>query len=139
MRRYLVVANQTLCGPHLLAEVLARQEGEDAGFHVVVPATPSNEHFTWTEGEAEMLARARLDEVLERLREAGVDATGEIGDPNAVRAVRDVIWKQPFDEIILSTLPPGLSRWLRADVPSRLRKVTALPVTHVVAAVDRVE
>ena len=76
-------------------------------------------------------AQARLDEMLERLGEMGVEADGEVGDRDPVNAVRDAIRRQEVDEVIVSTLPRGLSRWLGEDVPSRLRDACQVPVTVV--------
>ncbi|HSL66926.1 MAG TPA: hypothetical protein VK977_02060 [Actinomycetota bacterium] len=133
MRRYLVVANQTLGGEHLVEKVrLCMQEGP-CRFHIVVPATPPADHLTWTEGEATAIAQTRLDRALQRFQELGADASGEVGDRNPMLAIEDALREEPFDEIILSTLPPGLSRWLRLDLPSRVAGHFALPVTHLVA------
>ena len=54
-----------------------------------------------------------------RLREAGAEATGEIGDPDPITAIANVLARGSFDEIILSTLPANLSKWLGMDLPSR--------------------
>ncbi len=133
MRRCLVVANQTLTGPALLAELLARQTSDECEFHVLVPATRSHAHAMWTEGEALALARTALADALEKFRTEGVDATGEVGDENPVLAVADVLNRRAVDEIVLSTLPPGASRWLKRDLPNRLRRRFGVPVTHVIA------
>ena len=68
------------------------------------------------------------------LRGHGAEATGEIGDHDPVQSARDALLKHEADEIILSTLPVGISRWIGQDVPSRLRGAVALPVTVVTAA-----
>lgn len=133
MRRYLIVANQTLGGDHLLEQVRERLGSETAAFHVLVPATFSHEHVFHTEGEARAIAARRLDAALARFGELGATVTGEVGDVNPLYSIEDVLRRDEFDEIILSTLPPGPSRWLRQDLVHRLRRVTRTPVVHVVA------
>jgi len=80
------------------------------------------------------LAQERLDLELQRLHDAGADAEGEVGDANPLKAIRNALAGQQFDEIILSTLPQERSRWLRQDLPSQVRKKFQLPVTHIVSA-----
>lgn len=138
MPRYLVVANQTLAGRHLLAEVQRRMADGDARFHLVVPATPPYEQATWTEGEATAIARERLDQALFEMRELGADVTGEVGDERPLDAIRDAVRKADFDGIILSTLPAGPSRWLRVDLPHRVERSFDVPVTHLVADTETV-
>ena len=133
MPSYLVVANQTLASPTLAAAVAERIAGGDARFHVVVPATPASRGFSWEEQEAVAAAERRLDEVLGRLRVLGGEATGEVGSPDPVAAVQDALRSMAFDEVILSTLPPGISRWLGQDVPTRLRNAVTIPVEVVIA------
>ena len=58
---------------------------------------------------------------MDHLRSMGADASGEIGSRDPIEAVQDALRGHPCDEIILSTLPPGISRWLGQDVPTRLR------------------
>lgn len=132
MPRYLVVANQTLGGEHLLEKIRECLSAGPSSFHIVVPATPPREHLTWTDGEAQELAKSRLDRALEQFRELGAEADGEIGDADPVQAIGDALRADQFDEIILSTLPPGPSRWLRRDVLHRVSAATDLPVTHVI-------
>jgi GABA permease len=136
MRTYLIVANRTLRGSHLLEEVQARSRSEECRFHVVVPATPETGHTNWTEGAAHARAQRRLDEALEQFREAGIEMTGEVGDESPVRAVGDVLVREHVDAIILSTLPPGASRWLKRDLPHRLARRYPVPVIHLVGAVE---
>lgn len=134
MRRYLLVSNQTLTSDVLVEKVRSCLAAGPCRFHLVVPATHTHDHLTWTEGRDRALARRRLDAALERLRDLGADADGEVGDARPLDAIADALRDQPpFDEIILVTLPPGLSRWLRQDLPHRAERRFSLPLTHLVA------
>ena len=105
MRRYLVVANQTLGGGQLL-QLLRHLAERPSSFHVLVPATPPSDHL-WTESEAIGIARRRLETALERFRSIGAEeVTGEVGDGRPLQAIDDVLSRESFDEIVLSTLPP---------------------------------
>ena len=144
MRRCLIVANQTLTTDTLSAAVEERVAAETHEFHVVAPATPLQDQPDGPEAFAGLgpstadrayaLACQRLEHALEHLRELGATVDGEVGDPDALQAVRAALGHVPADEIIVSTLPRGLSHWLRRDLPARLPKVTDVPVTHLVAA-----
>jgi hypothetical protein len=135
MSRYLVVANRTLLGEHLMERLSQCVAEGPSTFHLLVPASHP-EGLTYTRGHDRAGAAARLKEALVMLGRAGMEATGEVGDPDPVNAVRDTLNRgEAFDEIILSTLPAGPSRWLHQDVPHRLAKI-GVPVTHVIA--DRV-
>src|SRR5688572_17154590 len=134
MRRCLVVANQTLGGEHLEAEVRRRLAAGPCRFHLVVPATPPSDHATWVEGEAKVLARERLDLALEKFRAMGAQVDGEVGDARPLLAIGDALRHAEFDEIILSTLRPGASRWLKMDLPHRAERQFELPVTQVTDA-----
>lgn len=133
MPRYLVVANQTLAGQHLVEEVRSRMGEGDCRFHIVVPATPPHEQATWTEGEARAVAQERLDEALLRFRALGADVSGEVGDERPLDAIRDALHQAEFDGLILSTLPPGPSRWLRMDLPHKAQRAFDIPITHLIA------
>jgi hypothetical protein len=132
MRRYLVVANQTLGGQHLAETVRGCLASGPARFHIVVPATQPRDHAVWTEGQARALAQRRLESALDRFRSIGAEVEGEIGDERPLQAIADAVQDGEFDEIILSTLPPGLSRWLGQDLPHRVERQFELPVTHVI-------
>jgi len=133
MRTILIVANQTLPGEPLAREVADRILSGATDFFVVVPVTPPpGGGLTWDEDEARRSAEDRLAAFLERLRAQGVTATGEIGDRDPVQAVRDAARGRDVEEVILSTLPAGRSRWLRQDIPSRLRDAVDVPVAVVV-------
>ncbi|SDS50826.1 GABA permease [Friedmanniella luteola] len=148
MRRYLIVANQTLGGDELVELLRRRAASEPSEFFLVVPATPVVELVPGaatavavggpavmpsSPQEARALAEQRLAGALERFRAAGATVEGIVGDANPVRAVETAMRGRQFDEIIVSTLPSRLSRWLRADLPRRLEHKTGLPVTHVTA------
>jgi hypothetical protein len=136
MRRYLIVANRTLGGSHLTSKVRELHEGRPSSFYIVVPATPPTGH-TWSEGEARAIAAARLDSAIRLLGGIGVEAEGEVGDEHPTYAIQDVLAKHEIDEIILSTLPPGMSRWLKRDLPRRIKIEFGLPVTHIVGPPER--
>jgi GABA permease len=133
MRRYLVVANQTLAGHHLLEHVRQCLAAGPSWFFVLVPATPVDVQVVPGDGDAGFLARRRLEGALARFRGEGASAVGAVGDPSPLRAVAAALRHESFDEIILSTLPPGTSRWLVEGLPNRLARATGLPVTHLVA------
>ena len=138
MRRFLVVGNQTLASREFRATVLERLAGEPCRFHVVVPATPPHDHFVWSEGEVVASARTRLEETLAWMHAQGALTTGEVGDAHPLLAVTDALSHDDYDEIILSTLPPGISRWVRQDLVHRVARHTDTPVCHVVASVPSV-
>ncbi len=128
MRSYLIVANQTLGSQALATAIRERVEAGDARFHVVVPATPVPHTMTWDESEAREAAGERLQALLDRLHGMGAEADGEIGSPDPVAAVTDVLRDTDVDEVILSTLPSGIARWLGLDVPHRLENAVHCPV-----------
>jgi GABA permease len=133
VRRYLVVANRTLGGEHLVEKVRECMAAGPCRFHVVVPATDAGGFAMQTEAAAHRAAEQRLEAALASFREAGADVTGKIGDARPMEAIRDALLAETFDEIIVSTLPPGPSAWIRQDLPHRVKKYFALPVSHVVA------
>jgi hypothetical protein len=132
MRRYLVVGNQTLRSARLLRELRTLNASGPCSFHIVVPAANPHVHAFWTEGEAHAVAQERLDEAILHLAENGIAATGDVGDANPIDAVTDTLQHAEFDSVIVSTLPPGLSRWIHQDLPRRIERKVALPVRHVI-------
>jgi hypothetical protein len=99
---------------------------------LLVPATPPTTGLVWTRGQATALAEWRMNEAIERLRALGANIRGVVGDGRALDAIDDILQEERFDEIVLSTLPVGASRWLRQDLPHRLRRRYEIPVRHVV-------
>ncbi len=132
VRRYLVVANRTLGGAPLIETVRACVAAGPSRFYLVVPATLPSGSFT--DEEVHEGSRGRLDRALERLRAAGVEVDGEVGDHRPMDAIGDALNREAFDEIIISTLPHLLSHWLKVDLPQRAREKFGLPVTHVIGA-----
>jgi hypothetical protein len=121
----LVVANVTAESDELIDCLRDRAEQGACRFTLVMPATGAE-------------ARTRLDAALERMRSAGLDnVEGKVGDPDPVVAVMDLWDPMKFDEVIVSTLPTGSSRWLGLDLPHRLEKLTSVPVRHVVSRPPR--
>ncbi|WP_370328032.1 hypothetical protein [Euzebya sp.] len=136
MPRHLVVANLTLGGQALREVLEQRVAAGSARFHLLVPATPPvtgwGAHDEDTDTAA---ARERLEKAMARVEELGAEeVTGETRPARPVDVIGDVLREQaddPFDEIILSTLPAGPSRWLAMDLPRRVARAHAIPLTHV--------
>jgi hypothetical protein len=139
MRSILIVGNETLAGPTLAQAISERLADGPASFHVVVPATPVGHALTWDEGEANTVATERMETMLVALRAWGAKASGEIGVRDPVAAAQDALRDRVVDEVILSTLPSGPSRWLRMDTPNRLRSAVEVPVTVVTATRETAE
>jgi hypothetical protein len=136
-RRILVVANETVGGPELLAEVRARSEGVAEKVLVVCPALNSPlRHWVSDEDEARRAAQERLDASLESMRAVGIDASGEIGDGDPLQAIEDAVRTFAPDELIVSTHPEGRSHWLERGVVDRARERFDLPVLHVVVDLE---
>jgi hypothetical protein len=130
--RILVVANETVGGAELLEMIRSHTEGRNARVHVVCPALNSPlRHWASDEDGARQDAQARLDASLAAMRDAGVDAQGEVGDGDPLQAIEDALRTFRPDELIVSTHPPGRSHWLERGVVEKARERFALPLTHV--------
>jgi hypothetical protein len=80
-------------------------------------------------------AEAHVQNAVDRYRSEGLDvAEGKVGDPDPVAATEDAVNFGSFDEIIVSTLPKHVSKWLKLDLPHRVERKCGLPVTHVEAS-----
>jgi hypothetical protein len=126
----LVLANVTAASDELLRALKDRSERAACGFTLLVPATGGGK-------VGREAARAGLDKALERLHDAGLEVEGLVGDADPVLAVHEIWDPRRFDEIVISTLPTGASRWLAVDLPHRVEKFTGVQVEHVVAAEPR--
>lgn len=147
VRRYLIIANQTLPNPALRDLIEQRMAAGPSEFHVLVPEPPAplmvGEPMT---GIVSMAAEEYAHDRLLRLEDAenrledfrhayahlGPALSGEVGLGDPILAARRVIDRSSFDEIIVSTLPPGVSRWLKLDLPNRLQRTFELPVVSIV-------
>lgn len=134
----LIVANRTAVAERLLDAVQRRAEAGPARFHLVVPATPHGLHRVVdpevTGGEEAM---AQLERALPLLSAAaGSEVTGRVGVADPVAAIHDALGDHPCDELMISTLPRRMSRWLHIDLPSKARGF-GLPVTHIEAHASR--
>jgi hypothetical protein len=151
VRRCLVVANQTLGGAELSDEIRKRLEGPTY-FYVLVPNTRALDYYSLAaagghvpmpavitecapaaDEEATAQAQHRLDQLLSRLGELGAKAEGELGHANPLKAIEDALASRQFDEVILSTLPQPISRWLRMDLPRQVHRRCGLPLVTITA------
>jgi hypothetical protein len=98
----------------------------------VVPATVGRAAAS-VDDKALALATYRMRHAVDKLHELGVDAEGEVGASDPIRAVARALEHEPADEIILSTLPNGVSKWLEVDLPKALEHRFGLPVTVITA------
>ncbi len=138
--RILVIANETVGGGPLREEIRRRSEGFDEHVLVVCPALNSPmRHWASDEDDARVKAQERLNASLARLREAGVDAKGEVGDAEPLQAMEDALRLFGPDEIIISTHPVGRSHWLERGIVEAARERFAVPITHVVVDLEAEE
>jgi predicted RNase H-like HicB family nuclease len=134
MSRYLIVTHQTALSPHLQRKVSALvAEDSAAEFAVLVPEMPGST-FTW-EGETVDVARHRAEAaktLLEEKAGARVVRTA-VGAPDPLQAIADELLAHPaYDTLVICTLPPGVSRWLKLDLVHRAERKFGLRVIHVV-------
>ncbi|HEV7861382.1 MAG TPA: chloride channel protein [Acidimicrobiia bacterium] len=125
-RRVLLVGNRTLGDDSIASALLPGATQGRVHVHVLVPIGPHD-----GVGAADRLAAQ-----IGALRALGLSASGEILAARPVAAVRLALRAEAYDEIILSTLPPGVSGWLRMDAGARIERLSRLPVTHVVSPGD---
>ena len=132
--RVLVVANRTAATPALIEAVRERAARGPAVFTLLVPHFAHGLHKVIDAEDTDVSeSEAVLELALPLLRQAaGGEVEGIVGDPEPLAAIQDAVNLRGFDEIILSTLPARVSRWLKLDLPSKLTGL-GLPVTHVEA------
>jgi hypothetical protein len=121
----LVVANVTASSDELLDALKAQAQREPSKFTLIIPATPF--------GGGRMAATEKLAGALESLRAAGLEAEGNVCDPDPICAVTEAWDPKLYDEIVVSTLPMKFSKWLHAGLPERIIRLTGAPVTHIVS------
>jgi hypothetical protein len=156
MRRYLVVANQTLRAAELRDELRKRVSEGPCSFFVIVPDTKAAQYdpvaaggvlpqpgmWWWatyyarpaTDEEATAQARERLSLMLDGLAALGVPVEGDLGSSDPLAAIEKACAGRQFDEIIVATLPRHVSRWLKAGLPHQAQRRSGLPVTTIVTS-----
>src|SRR5947209_17791678 len=139
--RILVVANETVGGRALIDAVKTHaQEAHERGepFHVTVvcPQNQPRSGYVIYEDSVRTAAEQRLETTLAQLREVGIEADGEVMDPDPYNATMDALGQYGADEIIISTHPETRSGWLRRDLIDRVRDSAGIPVEHVVVDLD---
>lgn len=136
MAKVLVVANQTAESEELLSAMRERSEQGDCELTLLIPATPHGLQWA-TNMDADTAtekAEAHREALLDRLRDAGVAVTdATVGDPDPLAAIQDACNRDSYDELIVSTLPHHVSRWLHLDLPRKAAHATGLPVTTIAA------
>jgi GNAT superfamily N-acetyltransferase len=138
VKTVLVVANETLGGAPLL-ERIKEKAAEDDGIRLVicVPRTnPRQGNIIYDEAVFDA-AQVRIDLARKIMREEGIEAIGEVGDPDPYTATMDAIAEYHPDEIVISTYPAASSGWLRRDLIERIAEATQVPIEHVVVDLDQ--
>jgi hypothetical protein len=136
VKTILVVANETLGGRELVEAVQARAAEGDVRFVLCVPQNRPRAGLVIYADAVHDAAQARVDLALEFLRSEGIQAVGEVGDPDPYSATIDAVHEYHPDEIVISTYPETRSGWMRHDLIERVRAATGLPVQHLVNDLD---
>ncbi len=131
--RVLVVANRTAASDELLEAVVKRVEKGPAEFFLVVPATPRGASWITDINTASVAAQESLQAAHARWQDVGIENMGRTGDPDPLAAATDAVNDGEFDEVIVSTLPKHVSKWLHLDLPHKVAHATGLPTEHVSA------
>jgi hypothetical protein len=137
MKEILVVANRTLGGSKLLDAVRARAAAGETRFRLVVPQSKPTAGLVIYDEAVRESAQVRVDLAISTVTGEGIEATGEVGDPDPFSATMDAIAERRPDEIILSTHPALQSGWLRRDLIERIQNASGLPVEHVVTDLEQ--
>jgi len=137
VKTVLVVANETLGGRPLLAKVKEKAQHDELHVVVCVPRTnPRQGNIIYDEAVFDA-TQVRIDLARKILREEGIEAIGEVGDPDPYTAAMDAIAEHRPDEIVISTLPVASSGWMRRDLVERIAEATQVPVEHVIVDLDQ--
>jgi hypothetical protein len=138
MARYLVIAHQTAESPELLERLRQLAEADSqAEFTILVPATPVCNVWICDEVETARVARERAAGAEERFKGQGLRVlASRAGDADPVEALRDELMRDDsYEAIVISTFPPGISRWLKMDVLARAaRLLPERPIISVIAS-----
>ena len=133
--RVLVVANRTAESPELLNALQERAGRGPCEFTLLVPETPHGLAWAADPDAGHDEAEQHRQAFVEELRDEGIPlAEAKIGDGDPLAAIQDECNFNEYDELIVSTLPLRVSKWLKVDLPSKARAATGLPVSHVVGS-----
>lgn len=136
MKRLLVVANETVAGKPLIDAVKRHADVDQVKVHVISPQNQPKHGYVVHDEHVRDAAQNRLEMTIALLGEEGIEADGEVMDPDPYSAVMDALGEEDYDEIILSTHPETRSGWLRQGLVDRLKRATRRPVEHVVVDLD---
>ena len=135
----LVVANETVTGKALIDAVKKHADAGSVAVHVICPQNQPKHGYVIYADSIRDAAENRLAMTLAQLREVGIEADGEIMDPDPYSAIMDAVGEHDYDEIVVSTHPDTRSGWLRQDLITRVQQATRRPVEHVVVDLARAE
>jgi hypothetical protein len=135
-RRLLVVANETVAGRALIDAVKAHAERGPVHAHVICPQNQPKQGWVVYDESVRSAAENRLKTTLAQLGQEGIEADGEVMDPDPYTAIMDAFHHDEFDEIIVSTYPETRSGWMRRDLVDRIREDVDVPVEHIVVDLD---
>jgi hypothetical protein len=139
-RHILVVANETVVSRALVD--LIEEKAKDGPVQVTVlsPVNQPRQGYVVYYDTRRAAARRRLDKTLDKLRAAGVPATGVVVEADPVSALRDAIDQLRPDEVVVSTHPQKQSGWLRRNMVEQMRRVAEpLPFEHVIVDLEAEE
>jgi hypothetical protein len=131
-QKLLVIANETIAGARLHRHI--HELTADHGRVIIIaPALSSRLKYFFSDVDRPRVqARERLELSIALLHEDGVEAEGDVGDANPVRAFEDAVAIYEPDGVLISTHPEGRSHWLERGEVEKIRARTNLPVEHVV-------
>ena len=135
-KKILVVANETVVGKPLIDAVKKRADEGPVKVHVVSPQNQPRAGYVVYEDTVRDAAENRLKLTLAQLEEIGVEADGELMDPDPYAATMDALGEETYDEIIISTHPETRSGWLLQSLVDRVARASGRPVEHVVVDLD---
>jgi hypothetical protein len=135
--RLLAIVTNDPLGPESLGEI--RNGNEEVDLRVVVPAVEANpfRHTLGDIDEPRQEAQARLGRILGELRKNGIEADGEVGDPDPIQAAQDALLKEPADEIVIFEHEQAQARWFEEDLLEKAEAGLDPPLRMVILHSDR--
>lgn len=133
-RRLLAIVTDTLEGEEPIAEINGGANGGEVEVRLIAPAVEANvfRHTLGDIDEPKREAEERLRRSLESLRRSGVNASGEVGDPDPVQAAQDALREAPADEILIFEHAEGQARWFEDGLFEKAREQLEPPLRMIV-------